>query len=155
MLLPILASASESMTAYDDSIEIVRRSGHRLTPQRLLLLNTITESQHHIGVDEIFKIARSNYPYLDLATVYRTLHLFRDIGVVTEIGIGDRHTYEIRTPDSQHHHMLCRICSKTFSLSTHYLAAFRKSLVKDFNFEPDLDNFAVAGICSHCKSNSS
>ena len=142
------------MTEYDDAVVTIRESGHRLTPQRLLLLNTIAGSQRHIGIDEIYTVAKTSYPYLDLATVYRTLHLFRDLGVVTEIGIGDRHTYEIRTPDSQHHHMLCRVCNKTFSLSTHYLESFRNSLVQDFNFEPDLDNFAVAGTCTDCKSSS-
>ena len=140
------------MTHYDEAISILRKSGNRLTPQRLLVLSTIAESQHHIGIDEIYKSAKAAYPYLDLATVYRTIHLFRDVGVITEIGVGDRRTYELRTRDGQHHHMLCRKCEKTFSLSPHYLESFRASLVNDFNFEPDLSNFAVAGICTDCKS---
>ena len=140
------------MTHYDDAVAILREKGNRLTPQRLLVLSTIAESRQHIGIDEIYKASKSVYPYLDLATVYRTVHLFRDVGVLTEIGIGDRHTYELRTRDGQHHHMLCRQCNKTFSLSPHYLEAFKASLVRDFNFEPDLDNFAVAGVCTDCKS---
>ena len=140
------------MTHNDDAVAILREKGNRLTPQRLLVLSTIAESRHHIGIDEIYKASKSVYPYLDLATVYRTVHLFRDVGVLTEIGIGDRHTYELRTRDGQHHHMLCRKCNKTFSLSPQYLEAFKASLVKDFNFEPDLDNFAVAVICTDCKS---
>ena len=140
------------MTHYDDAVSKLRESGNRLTPQRLLVLSTIADSQPHIGIDEIYKASKSVYPYLDLATVYRTIHLFRDVGVVTEIGVGDRRTYELRTRDGQHHHMLCTKCENTFSLSPHYLESFRASLVKDFNFEPDLDNFAVAGICTDCKS---
>ena len=140
------------MTHYDDAVSKLRQSGNRLTPQRLLVLSTIADSQHHIGIDEIYKASKSVYPYLDLPTVYRTIHLFRDVGVVTEIGVGDRRTYELRTRDGQHHHMLCTKCENTFSLSPHYLESFRASLVKDFNFEPDLDNFAVAGICTDCKS---
>jgi len=140
------------MSHYDDAVSILRHSGNRLTPQRLLVLSTIAGSHHHIGIDEIYKASKAIYPYLDLATVYRTIHLFRDVGVITEIGVGDRHTYELRTRDGQHHHMLCTKCENTFSLSPHYLESFRASLVKDFNFEPDLDNFAVAGICTDCKS---
>ena len=139
------------MTHYEEAVSTLRESGNRLTPQRLLVLATISESPHHIGIDEIYRVSKAAYPYLDLATVYRTVHLFRDVGVITEIGIGDRHTYELRTRDGQHHHMLCRNCDQTFSLSPHYLETFRASLVADFNFEPDLDNFAVAGICTDCK----
>ena len=140
------------MPHYDDAISVLRKSGNRLTPHRLLVLSTIAESQHHIGIDEIYKSAKAAYPYLDLATVYRTIHLFRDVGVITEIGVGERSTYELRTCDGQHHHMLCRKCEKTFSLSPHCLESFRARLVNDFNFEPDLSNFAVAGICTDCKS---
>ena len=140
------------MTNYADAVSKLRQSGNRLTPQRLLVLSTIADSQHHIGIDEIYKASKTVYPYLDLAPVYRTIPLVRDVAVVTEIGVGDRHTYELRTRDGQHHHMLCTKCENTFSLSPHYLESFRASLVKDFNFEPDLDNFAVAGICTDCKS---
>ncbi len=105
-----------------------------------------------MGVDEVFKRAKEAYPYMDVATVYRTLHLFRNLGVVTEVAIGDRLHYELTDPAGRHHHMVCRVCNGAFNLSPHYLEEFRTTLARDFGFEPDLEHFAVSGICAACKA---
>ena len=104
-----------------------------------------------MGVDEVFRRAKAAYPYMDIATVYRTLHLFKDLGVVTEVAIGDRLHYELTDPHGKHHHMVCRVCDGAFNLSPHYLEEFRETLLKEFGFEPDLEHFAVTGICAGCQ----
>ena len=105
-----------------------------------------------MGVDEVFRRAKAAYPYMDIATVYRTLHLFKDLGVVTEVAIGDRLHYELTDPHGKHHHMVCRVCDGAFDLSPHYLEEFRETLLQEFGFEPDLEHFAVTGICARCQS---
>ena len=140
------------MTRYEQSIEVLREKGHRLTPQRLMVLAIVAEGAAHMGVDEVYRRAKEAYPYIDIATVYRTLHLFKDLGVVTEVAIGDRLHYELTDPHGRHHHMVCRVCNGAFNLSPHYLEEFRKTLLKEFGFEPDLEHFAVTGICSKCQS---
>jgi Fur family ferric uptake transcriptional regulator len=104
-----------------------------------------------MGVDEVFQAAKKAYPYMDIATVYRTLHLFKDLGVVTEVAIGDRLHFELTDPDGYHHHMVCRACNGAFNLSPHYLVEFRDTLNNEFGFEPDLEHFAVSGICANCQ----
>ena len=105
-----------------------------------------------MGVDEVFRRAKAAYPYMDIATVYRTLHLFKDLGVVTEVAIGERLHYELTDPHGKHHHMVCRACDGAFNLSPHYLEEFRETLLQEFGFEPDLEHFAVSGICAECRS---
>ena len=105
-----------------------------------------------MGVDEVFRRAKAAYPYMDIATVYRTLHLFKDLGVVTEVAIGDRLHYELTDPHGKHHHMVCRVCDGAFNLSPHYLEEFRETLLQEFGFEPDLEHFAVSGTCADCRS---
>ena len=105
-----------------------------------------------MGVDEVFQRAKAAYPYMDIATVYRTLHLFKDLGVVTEVAIGERLHYELTDPHGKHNHMVCRICDGAFNLSPHYLEEFRETLLQEFGFEPDLEHFAVSGICAECRS---
>jgi Fur family ferric uptake transcriptional regulator len=86
------------------------------------------------------------------ATVYRTLHLLKEIGMVTEVAIGDRLHYELTDPNGHHHHMVCRACRGAFNLSPHYLEEFRRVLDQEFGFEPDLEHFAISGLCSQCRS---
>ena len=105
-----------------------------------------------MGVDEVFRRAKEAYPYMDIATVYRTLHLFKDLGVVTEVAIGDRLHYELTDPDGRHHHMVCRVCNGAYNLSPTYLDEFKDTLLEEFDFEPDLEHFAITGTCSGCRS---
>ena len=73
------------MIKHEKAIETLRLRGHRLTPQRLIVLSTIASRDGHMGVDEVFQAAKKAYPYMDIATVYRTLHLFKNLGVVTNL----------------------------------------------------------------------
>ena len=74
------------MPNYEQSLQALRESGHRMTPQRLLVLGIVAEGVSHMGVDEVYRQARAAYPYMDLATVYRTLRLFKQVGVVNRTG---------------------------------------------------------------------
>ena len=134
------------------TLESMRSKGYRLTPQRLLILSIVADGDGHMGVDQVHRKAKETYSSMDLATVYRTLHLFRELGVVTEVAIGDRRHFELTDPNGKHNHMVCRVCTGAFNLSPHYLEEFQSTLVQEFGFEPDLDNFTVAGVCSRCRS---
>ena len=140
------------MARHEDVIAMVRAEGLRLTPQRLIILSAIAEGEGHMNVDEVYRRAREAYPYMDIATVYRTLHLFKKLRLVTEVGMGDRLHYELTDPHARHHHMVCQVCAKAFNLSPSYLDEFRARLASEFGFEPDLDNFTVTGVCSGCRS---
>ena len=136
---------------HEQAVEMLRQQGYRLTPQRLLVLSIVGNGGGHMGVDEVFRLAREAYPYMDIATVYRTLHLYKKLGVVTEVAIGDRLHYELTDPNGKHHHMVCQGCHGAFNLSPHYLEEFRSTLINEFGFEPDLDHFAVMGTCVNCR----
>ena len=140
------------MSSYEQLLQGLREQGHRLTPQRLIVLRVVAEGRQHMGVDEVFREAQAAYPFMDLATVYRTLRLFKQVGLVTEVAIGDRLHYELTHPEDRHHHMVCRVCHGAFNLSPHYLEEFNSTLVNDFGFVPDLDHFTIAGVCVNCRS---
>ena len=137
---------------HEQALEKLRLQGHRVTPQRLLVLSVMAEGRQHMGVDEVFRRAREAYQFMDIATVYRTLRLFKDAGVVTEVEIGDRLHYELTLPDDLHHHMVCRVCSGAFNLSPHYLSEFRDTLEQEFGFRPDLEHFSITGVCAGCQA---
>ncbi len=136
---------------HERAVECLREQGYRLTPQRLLILSVVAESGGHMGVDQVFRLAKEAYPYMDIATVYRTLHLLKKLNVVTEVAIGDRLHYELTDPEGGHHHMVCQVCSGAFNLGPHYLEQFRHTLMQEFNFEPDLEHFTITGVCATCQ----
>ena len=155
MFSQTIAKAVIVMTTYEQLVHSLRSQGHRLTPQRLIVLRVVADGARHMGVDEVFEKAQAEYPYMDLATVYRTLRLFKQVGLVTEVAIGDRLHYELNQPDNRHHHMVCRLCLGAFNLSPHYLEEFKTTLVNEFGFAPDLDHFAITGVCVNCRTESS
>ena len=130
---------------HDQALERLRLQGHRLTPQRILVLSVMSEGRQHMGVDEVFRRAREAYQYMDIATVYRTLRLFKEAGVVTEVEIGDRLHYELTLPGDRHHHMVCRICSGAYNLSpiTCRNSATRWSMILGFSLT--WSTFSVTG----------
>jgi len=138
------------MSKHQPVIQRLKNIGVRLTPQRLLILDIVSHGDQHLGVEEIFRGAQDSYPYIDIATVYRTLHLFKKLDLVTEVEIGDKLHFELTDPGSRHHHMVCKGCGGAFNLDPDYLEEFRNTLYREFSFQPDLDNFTITGICALC-----
>ena len=139
------------MSGHSQGLERLREMGYRLTPQRMLILEAVAEGEGHMGADEVYRRAKASYPYMDIATIYRTLHLLKKLGVVTEVAIGDRLHYELTDPEGKHHHMVCRLCQRAFNLGPHYLEEFHNTLLSEFGFEPDLEHFAISGVCAPCR----
>ena len=140
------------MARHGAIIEHLREAGYRLTPQRMMVLQAIGESDGHLTAEAIHQRVIQVYPYLDIATVYRILQLLKRLHLVTEIDLGGGSArYEVTQPD-RHHHMVCRECRRTFDLSPSYLEEFRSRLVSEFGFEPDLEHFAIGGVCAQCTS---
>ena len=144
------ASTTDRMSKQLQALEALRKTGNRVTPQRVFILEAFAKGSGHLAVDDVYERVKETYPYVDVATIYRTLGLFKKLGLVTQVQIGDRLHYELTDPNGAHHHMVCNSCGQAFNLSPGYLEGFRKSLVKEFSFEPDLAHFTVAGVCARC-----
>ena len=140
------------MSERTDALEALRATGTRLTPQRVMILQAMVDAQTHLTADEIHGRVHPVYPYMDLATVYRTLQLFKRLHIVTEIDLRDGPAQYELAGAGRHHHMVCRVCRGTFDLSPHYLDEFRGALMTAFGFEPDLHSFTITGICAACRS---
>jgi Fur family ferric uptake transcriptional regulator len=138
------------MSRHNTVIETLREAGYRLTPQRMMVLQAIAGSRGHLTAEAIHQQVVKTYPYLDIATVYRILQLLKRLHLVTEIDLGEGSArYEASEPN-KHHHMVCSECGRTFDLSPSYLEELRTRLIREFGFEPDLENFAIGGRCAGC-----
>ena len=140
------------MSGHESAVTLLRSEGYRMTPQRLSVLEIIASRTGHIGADEVWNRAKEYHPYVDLATIYRTLQLLKSLGVVTEVVIGNKLHFELADQHNRHNHMVCSACETVQTLSPDYLDEFSRRLEQEFGFIPDLDNLTIGGKCSKCQS---
>jgi Fur family peroxide stress response transcriptional regulator len=91
---------------------VLRRSGIKLTHQRLEIFQEVAKSRDHPDADTIFKGVRRSLPTVSLDTVYRTLWLLVDLGILTTLG-PPRERVRFDANMSAHHHFVCVACGMT------------------------------------------
>lgn len=129
--------------------ERLRASGHRLTPQRELVLAAV-ETLSHATPDEVYAEVRTHSEAINLSTVYRTLELLDELGLIRHAHLSDRApTYHSAT-GHEHSHLVCRGCHKTISVGRAAMEAALAPLASDHDFAPDYGHLSVFGLCSDC-----
>ena len=139
-----------------DSIKgSLREKGVRLTRQRELLLELIDKSGEHLDAERLFQLAHERDPRLNRVTVYRTLKLLKQGGLVDELDLmhygGDQHYYETRMKQ-EHAHVICLRCGKVEEFFGEPLQKLRRQIESHFGFQILLARTEVGGYCSHCRS---
>src|SRR6202158_797520 len=139
-----------------DSIKgSLREKGVRLTRQRELLLELIDKSGEHLDAERLFQLAHERDPRLNRVTVYRTLKLLKQGGLVDELDLmhygGDQHYYETRMKQ-EHAHVICLRCGKVEEFFGEPLQRLRRQIESHFGFQILLARTEVGGYCSHCRS---
>ena len=124
---------------------------HLVTTQRQLLLNLIRDADGHIDARELYRCANSKDTSISLATVYRTLHLFRELGLVDERHLGQvRCYYEIkRLPE--HQHLLCRKCGKVIEFQSSLIHKLVNKTKQEYGFDVTKAELHMEGYCQQCK----
>ena len=132
-------------------LEILREKGYRLTPQRMMVLEAIEASHDHISAEEIHARARLQYPYINISTVYRTLELLKENGLVTETDLGGGRFLYHPAGKTQHHHLVCRRCGKVRDIDINVLDKLRDQLKAQYSFDAELEHIAIFGTCDRCE----
>jgi Fur family ferric uptake transcriptional regulator len=127
----------------------LRRRGYRLTPQRQLVLEAVDELEHATP-DDILTQVRRTASGVNISTVYRTLELLEELGLVSHAHLGHgAPTYHLA--DRHHHlHLVCRDCDSVIEADVSIAAPFATALRERFGFETDLKHFAIFGRCANC-----
>lgn len=139
------------MSCEDDTADILRRAGQKMTPQRLMIVRALRHAQGHVTAAQLAEQVRESYPFVDVSTVYRTLDVLKRmrLATVTDMGSGDA-VFEW-APEQPHHHLICSSCGDVAELDHSYLDALASRVHCDFGFTPDLDHFAIFGLCRECR----
>ena len=141
------------MSCETETVQVLRETGHKATPQRLMILAALRHSDGHLTATDIYDQVHVEYPYVDISTIYRTLGVLKELRLVseTDMGTGDT-TYEWVRKQGLHHHLICRGCDAVMSLDHQYLEDLGAAIMADSGFKPDLDHFAIFGLCADCQA---
>ena len=129
----------------------LQEKGHRLTPQRMLIIEALHNADQHISAEEIYEQLHSRYPYANISTVYRTLELLKKLDLVTETDFGEGRVRYHAAEKGHHHHLVCRSCGKIIDLEEAALYPLKETLLQEYGFDADLRHLAISGECSECR----
>jgi Fur family ferric uptake transcriptional regulator len=132
----------------------LREKGFRLTRQRQILLDLIDGSGKHLDAEQLFQMAKERDPKLNRVTVYRTLKMLKQGGLVDELDLlhysGDQHFYETRLKQ-EHAHLVCLRCGKVEEFFGEPLKSLRKQVESHFGFQILITRTEIGGYCAHCQ----
>lgn len=127
----------------------LRAQGYRLTPQRQLVLEAVAELGHATP-DEIVTAVRRTASGVNISTVYRTLELLENLGLVTHTHLGHGPpTYHAAT-DDDHVHLVCRKCGLVVEIAPDAIGDVVERLLADKGFVADVGHLAIWGTCQGC-----
>jgi Fe2+ or Zn2+ uptake regulation protein len=139
-------SLTEGMT------NIFHATGRRMTSQRRLLLEVLTECDAHIDAEGIYALAKERDPNISLATVYRTLKVLKEAGIVQERMLdreGQKHHYEMAA--KAHYHFTCIECGRVIEFESPLIKQASHELAQELNLEVVHTLVHLEGYCPDCK----
>jgi Fur family ferric uptake transcriptional regulator len=128
---------------------LLREKGYRLTPQRELVLDAVT-TLGHATPEEVCAEVRRTASGVNISTVYRTLELLEELGLVRHAHLGHgAPSYHPAGHDS-HLHLVCRDCQKITEIDVDVAAELVGRLHSEHGFDTDVEHFAIYGRCRSC-----
>ncbi len=124
--------------------------GYRLTPQRVMILSAIENSDDHVSAEEIYTQVIAKYPNVNISTVYRTLELLKQLGLVTETDFGEGRVKYHPANKGHHHHLVCKECGTIIDLDESVMVPVKDALLREYKFIADLEHMAIFGRCVNC-----
>jgi len=135
----------------DQWVSDLRARGYRLTPQRQLVLEAVM-SLGHATPEDIVAAVRRTATGVNISTVYRTLELLEELGLVTHTHLGHGPpTYHPAT-DDEHVHLVCRVCGSVSETSPDLVDGVVRTLAETEGFVADVGHLAIFGTCRACAS---
>lgn len=128
----------------------LRRAGHRVTPQRLVILQAL-EQGSHLSAGGIFARVETRMPAVTRSTVYCTLESFRDAGFVSETDLGHGvRKFELQG-EARHHHLVCHGCGAILDLDDAVVQPLRDTIAAHYGFAAGIEHLALFGHCAACR----
>ncbi len=130
----------------------LRRAEHRVTRQRLAILDAVCEGNGHTTLKQIFARVREVDSTIDQSSLYRALKLFVELGPVVSATTDDGETYYEIVKPHRHHHLVCRQCGKQQEIGHDVVQVMFNLLSKRYGFHATTDHLVITGLCNECSN---
>jgi len=136
----------------DEAEALLHERGFKVTPQRTLLLQVLAAQSKHLDADEIYQLAHAQDESISLATVYRTLNLFAELGLVDQRYVEPEHRREaFRLSDGpEQHYLTCVRCGTRVLIHTNLLNQMASELVRRKGVSVTSACACFTGYCPDC-----
>lgn len=135
----------------------LKDKGYKLTPQRRAIVDMIIRNEgNHLTTEEIYDLVRTDCPEIGLATVYRTVQLLEELGVVSKLDLNDgcsRYELVHTEENHQHHHLICTNCGRVIEVEGDLLEVLEHNIEEKYNFKIKNHSVKFYGLCSNCSNN--
>lgn len=128
-------------------------NNYKMTSQRRIILENIMDSKgEHLSAEEIYTKVKEENSGIGLATVYRTLELFDDLGIVHQLNFDDNcRRYELDHGEHHHHHLICLECGGITEFNDQILQEFEEDIEVEHNFQVTDHRIKFYGYCENCQ----
>jgi Fur family ferric uptake transcriptional regulator len=137
----------------EEILQLLKQQGFRMTPQRRAIVAEVARTHEHIDPTSLIARVRKQFPDVNPSTVYRTLWLLDDLGVLQHAHFEEGVQYH-RAQHADHAHLTCRRCGRQQSLGRADIEPLQALIERRFGFEADLTHFAISGVCRACSRRS-
>ena len=121
------------------------------TKQRSLLLELLRSSTDHLDAKGLYLKALERDSNISMATVYRNLKLFKELGIIDERRLDELHYYYEIRGDKEHYHMICSACGSVVEFHSPHVKALIDEVRKSTNFDVKKAVLYLEGHCAKCK----
>jgi len=124
----------------------------RATPERFAILEAILQTQGHFDVEDLYFRLLSGERKVSRATVYNTLELLQECGLVTKYRFTDTHSrYEKSFGKPHHHHLVCLECGDITEFVSERLNRLQEEVCGERRFSPSGSSIQIYGVCDRCR----
>src|SRR5204863_10191058 len=125
----------------------------RMTSQRQAIIDTVFDTEEHFTAEQLLEWARRRDPSVSRATVYRTLPLLTESGLVREMDFGKDHTYyDPNYADHPNHsHIICQDCDKIVEFESEKIERLESEISHKLGFELKMQRLQISARCEELK----
>jgi|GEM_PF-179701 len=133
--------------------KFLQEGQYRITPERFDVLDAVLAWNDHFDADNLFIYLKNNGSKVSRATVYKTLSLLHECGLVSRYRFSQGHAQYEKTTDRPHHdHMVCTKCGKIVEFENARVERLQDDACAQFGFTPMYHSFQIFGICLECRT---
>ncbi len=126
-------------------------SGHRITPQRLCILDALIHANRHPTAEEIYAQVRKVSPTTSIATVYKTLDTLKEMGEVQEMEFGDGRNHYDGVDPTPHPHVICTHCGKIEDVQVQGASTLQSQAATASGYQITSKRIEFYGLCHQCQ----